>query len=263
MPELGDVEAFRRAAHQAAGRPIEHVDVIDAGVLRNTSAQRFERAFRHRRFATAERRGKWLVIPTEGPLLVVHFGMTGSLRWITRPAPVERDDRVVFATDAGELRYRDLRKLQGLYVVDTPDDVAATIGPLGPDALMIDADDLHRQLVRRRVPIKAALTDQTVVAGIGNMLSDEILWRAHIDPRTPTADLAPGDWRNLHRSLRHVCRVVARAGHTPRGPTWLSSVRWDEPGRCPVCDTTLQSRRVRGRTAVSCPRCQPAPRGSG
>ena len=77
-----------------------------------------------------------------------------------------------------------------------------------------------------RSSIKGALIDQTRIAGIGNFLSDEILWRAGIDPRTPTSGLTGEQWARLHRSLQKVVRAAARAGHTPRGPRWLTGARW-------------------------------------
>jgi formamidopyrimidine-DNA glycosylase len=254
MPELGDVEGFRRLIRRFEGATIEQIDVRDAGILRNRSSAEFVDALVGRQIGRAVRTGKWLRVPVGGLTVLFHFAMTGSL--VADEAEVHRHDRVIFATDAGEFRFRDLRKLRGIYVAATADEVNEIVGPLGVDALGISAADLRNRLQPGRSTIKAALIDQTRIAGIGNFLSDEILWRAGVDPRTPTATLTDAQWARLHRSLRTVVRAVARAGHTPRTSRWLTGARWKEPALCPTCGSTLEHGVVATRSSVWCPVCQ-------
>lgn len=258
MPELGDVEGFRRLVVQFDGSLIERIDVIDAGVIRNTSAQSFIRSLCGQRIGPAARIGKWLTVAIDDLFVVFHFGMTGSLRR-DNGGELSADDRVVFFTDIGEFRYRDLRKLRGIYLAADTDEVDRIVGDIGADALGISATELRRRLLSRRGPIKAALIDQTRVAGIGNLVGDEILWRAGIHPHTPTQDLDDDQWLQLHRALATVVRVTARAGHTPRGPRWLTGARWAQPAACPTCGSVLRRTAVAGRTAVWCPGCQVIP----
>ncbi|MCU1360843.1 MAG: formamidopyrimidine-DNA glycosylase, partial [Ilumatobacteraceae bacterium] len=175
MPELPDVGSARRLVDRhVPGLVITDVEVNDAGVVRNTSAAGLRRSLRHRTMGHPDRRGKWLMIPTDGPILMVHFGMTGSLRWSAELEPAEPDDRVVIEIALGELRYRDLRKLQGIWLAEDDDDVRRIIGPQGPDALGLPARHFAAAIQGRRGSIKAALMDQAVIAGLGNMLSDEL-----------------------------------------------------------------------------------------
>jgi len=259
MPELPDVEGYRRvlAAH-AIGCPIERVDVRDAGVLREVTPRRLTEALRGRRFARPWRHGKWLVAPVDdGGAVLLHFGMTGSLTWAEPGEDRHRHDRVVFGFPDGELRYRDARKLRGLWLERDREDVARALADLGPDATEVSRDELGALLAHRRATVKAALTDQSIVAGIGNLLADEILWRARIHPRTPGAHLGTAAIGRLHAAMTTVLRQSIKDGRVPPRPSWLTGRRADPSGSCPRCDTTLAHGRINGRSTTWCPHCQP------
>jgi formamidopyrimidine-DNA glycosylase len=270
VPELPDVEGFRRVlAEHATRRRIESVTVEDPGVLRDTNPAALGDATRGRMFAAPHRRGKWLMAPlrTPGrrhrrsdPTVVFHFGMTGGLTWNDRrhDEPRHRDDRVVFGFGAaGELRYRDLRKLHGIRLVDADDKLDQLLSRLGPDAWTVSAEDFDRTLAGVRRQLKPALMDQTVIAGLGNLLCDEILWRARLHPRRPTTALTRADRRRLYRELRSVLRQSIERGRVPGYARWLTGWRDDDEAPCPRCGTPLRRSRVGGRTTVWCPRCQP------
>jgi hypothetical protein len=124
MPELPDVEGFRRQlADTLPGRQIRSVDVLDSGVLRNANARSLSQKLTGHRFDKPRRHGKWLILPTDGPTLLVHSGMTGH---------------PYFAAPGGEIRYADLRKLRGVWLADDDDELAGVIGEQGPDALALD-----------------------------------------------------------------------------------------------------------------------------
>jgi formamidopyrimidine-DNA glycosylase len=259
MPELPDVEGFRRVlAGHAVGRRIERVDVHDAGVLRGVTAGQLAADLRGREFAEPVRQGKWLIARTGGPAVLMHFGMTGNLRWTERDAPDERFDRVSFVTGAGELRYGDMRKLQGITLAADDAEVIRLLRSLGPDALRVGPDEFTRLLQGRRAAIKAALIDQQVIAGLGNLLADEILWRARIHPRRVARTLTAQELRTLHAEMRWVLRASVRAGSVPARRSWLTSVRDQRMPHCPRCGTALCRTRVGGRTTMWCPLCQQA-----
>nr|WP_293340279.1 DNA-formamidopyrimidine glycosylase family protein [Mycobacterium sp.] len=112
MPELPDVEGFRRElATTLPRRRIRHVTVKDPGILRNTTAKAFARRLDGHRFATPSRHGKWLMLPTDGPTLLIHSGMTGHPYYAADGADEIGYERLVISLDKGELRYADLRKL--------------------------------------------------------------------------------------------------------------------------------------------------------
>jgi len=261
VPELPDVEGFRRyLAHHAEGHRIERVDVPDRMLLRNRSPRALGRAVDGRRFATPRRHGKWLLAPVGETELLLHFGMTGLLRWAERGRErgQERDrhDRLIFVCEDGELRYNDMRRFGGVWLARDERERLAVTGPLGPDATAIDRGQFERLLAGRRGGIKAALMDQRLIAGIGNLLSDEILWRACIHPSTPVATLNRRRRERLYEALHSAVAESIRYGRVPQGKRWLMRVRDDRQATCPRCGTRLRRGRVAGRTAFWCPRCQ-------
>ncbi|MBD2893369.1 Formamidopyrimidine-DNA glycosylase [Actinomadura sp. RB99] len=258
MPELPDVEGFRRVLAEHAGARIRSVEVRDAGVLRGVSEGRLERELRGHRFDRPRRQGKWLIAPAEGPVLILHFGMTGSLSWHSAGEPEHRHDRVLWRLDGGELRFRDMRKLQGVRLARDERDAERLLADLGPDALDLSRSDLAGRLGGRRGRLKSALTDQSLIAGLGNLLADEICWLARINPLRQVRDLDEDDIGTLHRAMRRVLRESIKAERVPPRRTWLTGARDDPAGRCPRCGTPLSRRRVSGRTTVWCGHCQPS-----
>jgi formamidopyrimidine-DNA glycosylase len=140
----------------------------------------------------------------------------------------------------------DPRRLGG--VVLEPD-----TGVLGPDALAVTPGQLAAALQGSVAPLKARLLDQSLVAGLGNLLVDEILWRAGIDPVRPAGSLPTEEVRHLHRHLRATVRRLLDAGGSHLGRLQTSRLRG---GRCPRDGAPLQRRTIGGRTTYSCPRHQ-------
>jgi formamidopyrimidine-DNA glycosylase len=257
MPELPDVEGFRRVlAEHGEGHTVERVEVLDEGVVHGVRPPELDRAVAGHRWRAPERHGKWLLAHTDGPTVMLHFGMTGDLRWSPADEPRHRHDRVVFVTDGGELRYRDMRKLQGLRLALDDGAVERELAELGPDASGVSRKQLDGILAERRGAVKATLVDQSAIAGLGNLLADEILWRAGIPPRTPCRELDADRRARLHREMRSVLRSSVRAGRVPPRTSWLTGVRDDRSPHCPRCGTALRRDRVGGRSTVWCPRCQ-------
>ncbi|MEU3935822.1 DNA-formamidopyrimidine glycosylase family protein [Streptomyces sp. NPDC029044] len=259
MPELPDVEGFRQVLQACAkGRVIRRVDVRDPGVLHGIDAGGLRDALEGRRFGTPQRHGKWLLARTGGPTLVLHFGMTGLLVCGRAVDPVEAHDRVLFTLGAGrQLRFRDQRKLQGLWLAHDESDVERLLRRQGPDALAVDRAEFEEVLSSRRGHLKTALTDQSVLAGLGNLLADEILWRARLRPDQGARDLTQEDRRRLFSEMRRTLRSSVSAGCVPPRDTWLTGHRDDRDARCPRCGTGLRRSRMAGRGTVWCPQCQP------
>ncbi|SOD62326.1 formamidopyrimidine-DNA glycosylase [Streptomyces zhaozhouensis] len=263
MPELADVEAYRRVLDDCAtGRRITGVRVTDAGVLRGgLTAGRLRRSLRDARVKPPERHGKWLIMHTGGPAVLFHFGMTGRLLCVDPEEPTAPHDRVLLGLDdGGQLRFRDQRKLKGLWLAPDPGAVDRLLADQGPDALSLTRQQLDEALDGRPRQLKATLLDQSRVAGLGNLLTDEILWHARIHPALRTDRLDRGQHGRLSRSLRQVLRVSVEAGRVPPRRSWLTGRRDEPSGACPRCGTTLSHGRVAGRGTVWCPRDQPAER---
>jgi formamidopyrimidine-DNA glycosylase len=263
MPELPDVEGFRHVmAEHGAGRRIRAVHVADPQVLHGAGAEALREALIGHRFKAPERHGKWLIVPLSGEaVLLLHFGMTGSIIWCGPDSPPHRHDRVTFAVGDGELRYRDMRKLRGIWLAADRTAADRLLAGLGPDALAISRDGFAAMTGARR-RVKATLLDQSALAGLGNLLADEICWRARVDPRRRGDTLTPAERRRLYTAMRRVLRAALPTGRVPPRRSWLTGRR--DPGHtCPRCGTKLCHGRAAGRGTVWCPECQPSRRPRG
>lgn len=252
MPELPDVEGFRRHWDRyAAGRRVERVEDVDASMLRETSPQALGRALGGRRLGRSRRHGKWLVCPAGGPALLLHFGMTGLLVSSEEEPERHAHDRFVLVLDRGELRYRNMRKLGAVRLAASEEEARAFLARLGPDWLDVSRERLDDLLSGRRGSLKAALMDQELAAGLGNLTADEALWQARLDPRRRVSSLSDGERSDLYRKIRKVLRDSIPHGLVPSKRTWLTGSR--EAGICPRCGAELSRTKVGGRTTVFCP----------
>jgi formamidopyrimidine-DNA glycosylase len=259
MPEMLEVEAYRRQAARTLGRRIVRVDAPDAWFLKGgISADDLAAALLGRSFGADRRIGKLLLLDVEdGPTLGLRFGMTGRLL-VDGQASIDRleysSDRNDAAwdrfglgfADGGDLVLRDPRRLGGVEL--DPDE-----SRLGPDALAVTPATLARILAGSEAPLKARLLDQGRLAGIGNLLADETLWRAGLDPGRPAGDLSPAELRRLHRHLRITLLELMERGGSHMGD--LQAMR-SRDGVCPRDGEPLQRRTVGGRTTYSCPKHQ-------
>jgi formamidopyrimidine-DNA glycosylase len=257
MPELPDVEGFRRyLARHAQGERIVRVDAPDRALVRNRTARALDRELGGETFAEPSRHGKWLIAPAGDHEILMHFGMTGLLHWSDGSAERHPHDRVIFVCERGELRYNNMRRFGGVWLASDDKQRSRVTGPLGPDAATLEPEPFEQLLASRRGGIKAALMDQRLIAGIGNLLSDEILWRARIRPSRSVASLDRRRRRALHVALHAAVSESVRYGRVPHGTRWLTRVRDDPQPICPRCGTRLKRTTVAGRTACWCPRCQ-------
>ncbi len=260
MPELVEVERYRSLAEAAAlGRLVSAVDAPDAWYLKQgAEADAVAATLVGERFVAARRRGKLLMLDTSGAaVLGLHFGMSGRLlvdglagvdRLLYSPVREEaRYDRfrVVFA-DGGVLAVRDPRRLGGV-VLDPEED------RLGPDALTVTLPELRRALSGAGVALKARLLDQSRLAGVGNLIADEVLWRAGLAPARPAGGLSARAVGRLHAHLgTGIAELIERGGsHTGD----LMPER-RAGGVCPRDATPLVRSTVGGRTTFWCPRHQ-------
>ena len=264
------MEAYRRLALDSLGRRIAAVEVRDLRIVRGRAAPRLVvRALIGRHFVAARRHGKLLVLDLDagqdpaGPgdaaanRLGLRFGMTGHLavdgheaigRLVYASARRERawDRFVVCFDDGGTLVLHDPRLLGGVEL--DPDE-----SRLGPDALFLTAAQLRRALDSSAAPLKARLLDQARVAGIGNLIADEVLWRSGLAPNRRAGSLAPAELRRLHRHLHVTLDELMERGGSHLGDL-MPARRLG--GRCPRDGTELRRSTVGGRTTWWCPRHQ-------
>jgi formamidopyrimidine-DNA glycosylase len=199
------------------------------------------------RLVDTHRRGKFLWAETDGgPQLGLHLGMAGSLTVDEAPAPRNWDRFALEFADGGRLALRDKRRL-GRAVLE-PD-----FSHVGPDATEVGRDEFRARVGRGTAPLKARLLDQGVIAGIGNLLADEVLWRARLSPRRLPNELSTEELDRLRRATRAAMRDAIRLGGAHTGHLFPRRIRG---GRCPRCGTELERATIGGRTTFWCPVCQ-------
>jgi formamidopyrimidine-DNA glycosylase len=254
MPELPEVERARALiAERALHRTIAAVDDSDTYVCRPHAPGEIAAALVGRELVSAERQGKsmWCETSDDGPALGIHLGMAGRIvvddeeagdRAPKRERRIWDRFEIVFA-DGGRLALRDSRRL-GRVRLEPP------IERLGPDAAEISRADFRRRVARSRMSVKSRIMDQSVMAGVGNLLADEALWKAAIDPRRPACDLAEAELDRLRNAIRAANRsAIAKGGvHTGR---FIPARHRD--GVCPRCGTPLSRSAIGGRTTYWCP----------
>ena len=259
MPELPEVETFKRYLDSTSlHQRIVGVEVRDAYVLKRVSPRELARQLKGRRFENSHRHGKHLFVRADDKLwLRLHFGMTGWLQYLKRDEETPKTARVVFGfANNRRLAFDDQRKFGEIELIKDVDEFLETRG-LGPDALDISLSQFKSVLGKHRGAVKAILLNQQLIAGIGNLYADEILFRARTHPATDAARLNDRDLSRLFRATHHVLdKAIALKTDFNRLPkSWLLTQR-GKRGRCPRCGRALKSATIGGRTSSFCARCQ-------
>lgn len=279
MPELPEIDHLRRTLEPVlVGAVVREVRLVRRDIVRNRPLGR--RVTRRdlllgQAIETLQRRGKELAIVSRSGLTVlVHLGMSGQLRHCPAGRRLPRFDHVhcIWALESrrGRARvfFRDPRRFGGLRIYPSRESlVAQRWSLLGPDALKIAGRTLSARLERTRRPIKAALLDQHLVAGIGNIYADEILFAAGIDPRARADRIGPSACLEVAAATRHIlARAIEAGGSTIRDyadadgrsggyvARHLVYGRGSQP--CVACGTRLRLVRLAQRSTVFCPKCQ-------
>ena len=242
MPELPEAERAREALERhAVGRVVADADDSDSFVCRPWPPGGLREALVGHRVTGVDRVGKQLLIETDGPVLGLHLGMSGSL-WFDHDPALRFKRFALSFTDGSAMFLNDPRRL-GRVTLDP------ARGRLGPDAMQVSLPRFRDLVGRSRAPVKARLLNQQALAGVGNLLADEALWRAGIDPRRRGVDLDDEQLARLRRAVRAAVRGAIRAGGTGR----TAFARARGRGTCPRDGSPLATTRVGGRTTRWCP----------
>lgn len=261
MPELPDVESVARMLRRRLrGHRIRRVHFVTPSTVRFPDPPAFARLLRGRRVQDIGRRGKYLLITLEDNLtLVVHLRMTGDFV-ITQPDdPVDRHARIIFHLDDRQLRFTDQRRFGHMDLL-TPDQLSRFPGLVRMGIEPLEREFTLRQfrmiLRGRRGTLKSVLLRQDLIAGIGNIYADEILWEARLHPARSAATLRPDQIARLHRTIRRVLRRAVERLSRSRRPVGRFLDARDQTGRCPRCGRPLRIARIAGRTTYFCLFCQ-------
>jgi formamidopyrimidine-DNA glycosylase len=277
MPELPEVETVARGLRAVLpGRRILDVRLGKTDFIDDPAA--IEQHLPGTRIGAVKRYGKFLVLELESPegdarelALLIHLGMTGQIVTCPPDTRIAPHTHVFFALDDGkELRYTDIRRFGRMQLlVDGAREKA--LGSLGLDPLEMTEEQFAAALRARRARIKALLLDQHVLRGMGNIYTDESLWRARIHPMRIGATLKRDELHRLYRAVRGVLTEAIRLrgssvsdyvdSEGQRGEFQLRHRVYQREGKkCFRCGATIRRAIVAGRSSHYCPRCQRAPR---
>lgn len=269
MPELPEVETTRRGIEpHLVGQRVDRVLVRDRR-LRWPVPEDLDVRLSGQRIEAVERRAKYLLIKAETGTLIVHLGMSGSLRLVNAAQPVGKHDHVDILLESGQaLRYTDPRRFGAMLWSEEPlaHVLLASLGPepLGGD---FDGDRLYRLSRGRSMAVKPFIMDNAVVVGVGNIYASEALFAAGIDPRRPAGSISRARYLKLGEEIRRILAMAIERG----GTTLRDFVGGDgKPGYfqqelfvygragefCKSCGSTLREIRVGQRASVYCSRCQ-------
>ena len=269
MPELPEVETTRRGiAPHLTGRIVREL-VVRQRALRWPVPKALAAHLRGQRIASVERRAKYLLLHTEPGAVIVHLGMSGSLRVLAPDVALRTHDHVDLVLDSGRLlRFNDPRRF-GCWLWQPAGRTHELLRDLGPEPLgdAFDGDYLFARSRGRRGPVKNFLMDQGIVVGVGNIYAAEALFRAGIAPQRAAGRVSRERYVALAGHVRDIlAHAIARGGTTLRdfiSPDGLPgyfeqelAVYGREGEPCRSCGSNLRAVRLGARQSVYCPSCQ-------
>ena len=271
MPELPEVETVKNELlPHVLGRRITGVTLPWERIVREPTAEEFRSRITGQEITGIRRRGKYLIVSLSGgEYLVIHLKMTGALIVVPdSPDPPDYVRAVIHLDDNTSIFFRDPRKFGVLKLIRDPGVIDDALGP-EPLEEAFTPRLLAERLANRTAPIKAALLDQKVIAGVGNMYADEALYAAGINPWRPAGSLSGEEAERLHGELRRILwAAIGRKGASintyfrPDGSQGMAHYEFKVAhglgGKaCAVCGGPIERVAIRNRGTYYCPRCQP------
>ncbi len=271
MPELPEVQTIVTTLQPLVGRRVGTVRVLRGDIVRGEPVA-FDTFAKGRKIRAIRRQAKRIIFDLGGERRIqFHLGMTGQLIVCKCSHPLQKHThlRIRIAGTKDELRFRDVRRFGGVWLLNGKVATARNtrgLGPLGPDALAITLREF-RHLLRRNRQVKAILLDQTAIGGLGNIYVDESLYKARVHPLTRAAELGGEQVKKLHTAMRRTLHSAIRAGgstirdyRTPNGERGWFQTRHQVYGRegqpCRRCKAPIERIQAAGRSSHVCPQCQ-------
>ncbi|MDR0477551.1 MAG: bifunctional DNA-formamidopyrimidine glycosylase/DNA-(apurinic or apyrimidinic site) lyase [Desulfobulbaceae bacterium] len=273
MPELPEVETICQGlAPLIIGKTIAAIKSSGKSLRQPVPLAEMTAALPGQTIKGIRRRAKYLLIECGG-LLIIHLGMTGNLGLFPAKMPPEKHCHVRFHFNSGdELRYRDSRRFGRIVFFPAPFAEAERqfFATTGPEPFACDAAWLAAKTSGMQAPVKAALLNGTLIAGIGNIYASESLFRARIGPQRATASLTMAEWQRLLAAIQEVLREAIICGGSTisdyvnaqqkSGCFQMNFMVYGRSGQtCHQCGATITQTRIAGRSTFFCPQCQNAP----
>lgn len=254
MPELPEVETYKTyfdatALHQK----IKDVESDDPIVL-NTDPDEFKAGLVEQSFERTERLGKYLFVHlSSGKVLVVHFGMTGRLKYFKDREDTPKFTQVLIVFEGGfHLAFIIKRKFARLGLAESVDEYKQR-KKLGCDALDLTVKDFISTLSSRKAPVKNILMDQSFAAGVGNWIADDVLFQAGIHPEVPAHELSEKEIKCIHKKLQDILNLaIEKEARYNEFPDYYLVNHRSKKARCPDCGEPLTNIKVGGRSTYYC-----------
>lgn len=274
MPELPEVETIRKTlAKFVLGKEIKDIDVLWPKIIKQPDdIEQFRHLLIRQTFQRIDRKGKFLLFYMDDVVMVSHLRMEGKYRVVEKEIPVDKHTHVIFhLTNEQDLRYNDVRKFGTMHVFPIGKElIGKPLKQLGPDPFEenYSFDYVYEKLQRTSRNIKAALLDQTIIAGLGNIYVDETLFLAQVHPEKRANTLSKQEAKRIYQYTEKVLsEAVEQGGTTIRsyvngeGEMGMFQqklyVYGQEETACRYCGEIIVKLKVAGRGTHICPSCQP------
>lgn len=270
MPELPEVEITRRGLERhVSGQRIARIAIRNPN-LRWKVPPHLPPLLEGSAIRGVTRRGKYLLLDCGRGTLIVHLGMSGSLRILPAETPWQKHDHFDLVLSNGEMvRLHDPRRFGSVLWTESDPLQHPLLKDLGPEPLThaFNADWIYRQTRSRSAAVKQTLMDSRVVVGVGNIYANEALFRARIHPKTSASRIGPARYKKLVQSVRRTLRLAIKAGGSSLrdfvdcggnpGRFQMRYLVYDRAGKpCSKCRTAIRRVRLGQRSSYFCPRCQ-------
>ena len=272
MPELPEVETVKEnLKKRLINTKINDVKVLYNNIIAYPDTNTFEKTLKNKKVKDITRRGKFIIFDLEDYYLLSHLRMEGKYFIKNKNDKINKHEHVIFNLDNNqELRYMDTRKFGKMFLIQKEN--IDTIGPLKelglePFDKKLTPNYLKEKIKNKIIPIKTALLDQSIIAGIGNIYADEILFLAHVNPLKKSNTLKEKELNNIIKSTKEVLnKAIAKGGTTIHTYTSVDGIKGTyqdslfvhnkEKELCKVCQTQIKKIKVGGRGTYYCPHCQ-------
>lgn len=272
MPEKPEVlTVVKNLKTKILAKTIKRVDVYWDNIIENPSVSEFKKKLEGQTINDITTRGKWIILHLNDYVLLIHLRMEGKFLFRYSGEIINKHEHVVFTfTDNEEMRFHDVRKFGKMYLLDKDDYLnKAPLKDMGYEYndKLLTANYLHDKLARKSIPIKTSLLDQSIIAGIGNIYDDEILFLSKISPFRKSNLVSLKECDDIIKNTNIVLDKAIKLGGTTIKSFTSSEgvhglfqnellVHGKRNELCPVCGEKLKVEKINGRSSYYCPKCQ-------
>jgi len=257
MPELPEVETFKRYLDKTSLKQlITGTQVTDNRIL-NTDENYLRKSLKGKKFELSTRHGKYLLVYLKPRYLVMHFGMSGDLEYFDKNESPPKFSKVIFQFSNGfNLAYISIRMFGKVAIANSIEEFIEN-KKLGPDAYKMTLEEFEEAVQRRSAIAKNALLNQSFIAGIGNIYSDEILFRTKIHPKTNINSLSESKIKELFVNIKEVLEYgIKKKGDLSTYSNGFLIPHRKKEEKCPICSSDITRFEISGRHGFFCPSCQ-------